>query len=83
MPGWRRSTDRAGLRANSLQTGNFTGNFTFLDIQAPLREQETTVLQSLHGNSLCKLTGKKFRLAGKILIGIREFNLQTPEQGAS
>jgi hypothetical protein len=25
LPGWRRSADRAGLQANSLPTGNFTG----------------------------------------------------------
>jgi hypothetical protein len=27
VPGWRRSADRTRLRANSLLTGNFTGNF--------------------------------------------------------
>ena len=27
LPGWRRSADRAGLHANSLLTGNFTGKF--------------------------------------------------------
>src|SRR5882672_5697461 len=27
LPGWRRSADRTGLQANSLLTGNFTGNF--------------------------------------------------------
>src|SRR6202048_618059 len=27
LPGWRRSADRTRLHANSLLTGNFTGNF--------------------------------------------------------
>jgi pimeloyl-ACP methyl ester carboxylesterase len=30
LPGWRRSADRTRLRANSLLTGNFTGNFVIL-----------------------------------------------------
>jgi hypothetical protein len=30
VPGWRRSADRTRLHANSLLTGNFTGNFAIL-----------------------------------------------------
>jgi hypothetical protein len=29
LAGWRRSADRTRLQANSLLTGNFTGNFAF------------------------------------------------------
>ena len=31
LPGWRRSADRTRLQANSLLTGNFTGNFAILE----------------------------------------------------
>jgi hypothetical protein len=44
-PGWRRSADRAGLRANSLLTGNFTGNFAILGLQTLLLISETAGLQ--------------------------------------
>jgi hypothetical protein len=32
LPGWRPSADRTRLQANSLLTGNFTGNFAFLGL---------------------------------------------------
>src|ERR1700682_922718 len=32
LAGWRRSADRTRLHANSLLTGNFTGNFAFLGL---------------------------------------------------
>jgi hypothetical protein len=32
LPGWRRSADRTSLWANSLLTGNFTGNFAILAV---------------------------------------------------
>jgi hypothetical protein len=38
LPGWRRSADRTRLHANSLLTGNFTGNFA---IFSPLRRLST------------------------------------------
>jgi hypothetical protein len=31
LPGWRRSADRTSLQANSLVSGNFTGNFAILE----------------------------------------------------
>jgi hypothetical protein len=31
--GWRRSADRTRLQANSLLTGNFTGNFAILGLR--------------------------------------------------
>jgi hypothetical protein len=36
MPGWRRSADRTRLHANSLLTGNFTGNFAILRLRQPI-----------------------------------------------
>jgi hypothetical protein len=45
LPGWRRSADRAGLRPNSLLTGNFTGNFAIFGFQNALLEQEVAVPQ--------------------------------------
>jgi hypothetical protein len=32
LPGWRRSADRTTLHANSLVSGNFTGNFAILGL---------------------------------------------------
>jgi hypothetical protein len=53
LVGWRRSADRACLQANSLVSGNFTGNFAILGLRdtiwvprnrcaAPLIEQFPT-----------------------------------------
>jgi hypothetical protein len=49
MHGWRRSADRTGLQANSLLTGNFTGNFAILGPRDALLEPEVVVLQALLG----------------------------------
>ena len=47
LPGWRRSADRTCLQANSLLTGNFTGNFVIFGPQKPFSLRETAVLQRL------------------------------------
>src|SRR6266853_162911 len=47
MAGWRRSADRARLPADSLLTGNFTGNFAILGVEADFSEQEAAVPQRL------------------------------------
>src|ERR1700738_1896541 len=47
LPGWRRSADRTRLHANSLLTGNFTGNFAISGLPAPIPERGTAVLQPL------------------------------------
>jgi hypothetical protein len=36
LVGWRRSADRTRLRANSLLTGNFTGNFAISRLPGPI-----------------------------------------------
>jgi hypothetical protein len=45
MAGWRRSANRTRLHANSLLTGNFTGNFEISDLHEPIWRQEISVLQ--------------------------------------
>ena len=69
LAGWRRSNDRTGLQPNSLQTGNFSGNF------AEFGPQEASALQGNAGrrgdffqNSLIGLSGKVFSRTG-ILAG--------------
>jgi len=47
LSGWRRSADRTRLPANSLLTGNFTGNFAILELRDPIWYQETAALQPL------------------------------------
>jgi hypothetical protein len=45
--GWRRSADRAGLPANSLLTGNFTGKIRISGLKPAVLEPETAVPQGL------------------------------------
>ena len=45
LPPWRRSADRTSLQANSLVSGNFTGNFAISGLREPIPEQETAALQ--------------------------------------
>jgi hypothetical protein len=40
MPGWRRSADRTRLQMNSLQTGNFTGNFAIFGPRGGLESKK-------------------------------------------
>jgi hypothetical protein len=47
LVGWRRSADRTRLRANSLVSGNFTGNFAILGLRDTITCQETAALQPL------------------------------------
>jgi hypothetical protein len=45
--GWRRSADRTRLQANSLVSGNFTGNFAIPGLRDTMEDQETAALQPL------------------------------------
>ena len=47
MPGWRRSADRTCLQANSLLTGNFTGNFAFFRDLSSIESLELPVVREL------------------------------------
>jgi len=73
LPGWRRSADRARLQANSLLTGNFTGNFAIQGFESRFCRQEVPVLQRFFASSLRKLTGKIFRGNRETLVDNREF----------
>src|SRR5258708_2259887 len=64
MPGWRRSADRTRLRANSLLTGNFTGNLGVLGRFIPIRSLETTALQQLLAQ-FPALTNREFYLRNR------------------
>ena len=57
-PGWGGSADRTRLRANSLLTGNFTGNFAILRHLETVLAQKTLCCSHLSSSSLLKLTGK-------------------------
>src|SRR3979409_2425766 len=46
-PGWRGRGDRTCLRASSLPTGNFTGNFALLGLLDPISAQQISALQPL------------------------------------
>jgi hypothetical protein len=61
--GWLRSADRCGLHANSLLTGNFTGNFAILRVQDALSQEEVAVPQHLFPAR----TGNPERLRGHFL----------------
>src|ERR1700747_3108937 len=61
--GWRRSTDCASLLANSLQTGNITGNFVILTAREMASKLRNPLCSHLLSDSLLKLTGKKFQRA--------------------
>src|SRR5262249_51089032 len=65
--GWRRSADRTGLRANCLQTGNFTGNFAELGSNDAGVTQEIPEPQAL-------LSGFPTEIIREISNDIRDFN---------
>jgi len=47
LAGWRRSANRTRLQANSLLTGNLTGNSAISEAQKPISRQEAPVPQRL------------------------------------
>jgi hypothetical protein len=65
LPGWRRSADRTRLQANSLLTGNFTGNFAIFGPFDPNPKRKPAAPQLFSSSSLRSLTGKTFRITGK------------------
>jgi hypothetical protein len=64
LPGWRRSADRTRLHANSLLTGNFTGNSAISGPRRRFRSKKPLRRSDFSHNSLRKLTGKIFRRTG-------------------
>ena len=66
LPGWRCSADRTGLRANSLQTGNFTGNFAKAGHNERSAGQKSQSCQAVLSHFPTRITGKHFWLSGKL-----------------
>jgi hypothetical protein len=67
LPGWRRSADRTGLHANSLLSGNLTGNFAISGLSRPIFSKKPLRCSHFSPNSLRKLTGKIFQGTGNFL----------------
>jgi hypothetical protein len=76
LPGWRRSDDRTRLHANSLLTGNFTGNFAISGLPAPIPERETAVLQPLVEQFPGQNIREKIAENRECFADNREFHLQ-------
>ena len=57
--GWGRSADRSRLRAISLQTGNFSGNFAIFPLREDINDENSLCRRRLFADSLIKRTGKK------------------------
>jgi hypothetical protein len=73
MRGWRRSADRTCLHANSLLTGNFTGNFQFRGTKGQFLCEKLLCRSSFSYTSLLNLTGKKFARTGNFLAETGKF----------
>jgi hypothetical protein len=76
MPGWRRSVDRARLRAFSLLSGNLTGNIAILGPWNPISLHETTVLQRLLAKFPTQINRENILKNGEFSSGNRDFHLQ-------
>jgi hypothetical protein len=74
--GWRRSADRTRLQADSLLTGNFTGNFAILGPCEPSSTQDTAVLQRFLWQFPKQTIREKISKNREFLGDIREFDLQ-------
>jgi hypothetical protein len=67
LVGWRRSADRTRLWADSLLTGNFTGNLAIPTTQNTIKVARNRCLAAhFSSNSLLTLTGKIFRRTGTL-----------------
>jgi hypothetical protein len=75
--GWRRSADRTRLQANSLLTGNFTGNFTIPEGQETILELEPAVPQRLFGQFPTQINRENISRNREFISRNREFHLQT------
>jgi hypothetical protein len=73
LPGWRRSADRTRLPANSLLTGNFTGNFAILKLRDTIWYQETAALQPLSEQFPTQINRENILRIRELFSGNREF----------
>jgi hypothetical protein len=70
--GWRRSADRTSLQANSLVSGNFTGNFAILGLRDTILCQETAALQPLLEQFPTQIISENILENSEFSNGIRE-----------
>jgi hypothetical protein len=73
LVGWRRSADRTRLHANSLLTGNFTGNFSIPGPKGQFLCEKLLCRSSFSHISLLNLTGKRFARTGNFLARTGKF----------
>ena len=73
LAGWRRSADRTRLQANSLLSGNLTGNFAILGLQVQISEQETAALQRIFVEFPTQSNRENISRNREISYGNREF----------
>ena len=73
LAGWRRSADRTRLQANSLLTGNYTGNFAISGLRELTPGQEIALLQALLGKFPTQINRENISRNRKFLAGNREF----------
>jgi hypothetical protein len=76
LVGWRRSGDRTGLQANSLVSGNFTGNFSILGLRDTIWSQETAVPQPFLEQFPTQINRENISTKREFSAGNREFYLQ-------
>ena len=71
--GWRRSASRTCLQANSLLSGNLTGNFAILGLQDQISEQQTDALQRIFVKFPTQINRENIPRNREISYGNREF----------
>ena len=76
LPGWRRSADRTGLRANSLLTGNFTGKIAIPRLLETILEQETAVPRRLFAQFPMQINRENISINREFVSGNRELEPQ-------
>jgi hypothetical protein len=74
--GWRRSANRTRLQANSLLTGNLTGNFAISGPEDRISEQEIAVLQRFLSHFPTKLNRENIRENRELKNQEQGINLQ-------
>jgi hypothetical protein len=72
LPRWRRSADRTSLQANSLVSGNFTGNFAIQGLRDTITCQETAALQPLLEQFPTQIISENILGNSQFSNGIRE-----------
>ena len=79
MSGWRRNADRTRLRANSLVSGNSTGNFAILGLRDTITCQETAALRPLLEQFPTQIIGEKYFGEQRISKRYQGFTTQETE----